>query len=322
MMKKISHAAGLFLSVLLLIQSASATTLLVPGGQVIGLELEDATVTVAAFDETLGRMTEAAGLKVGDKLISINHKPVQSAQDVRSALTQCEGKVEISILRNGKPKTLHVTPEVTKDGPKLGIYLKDSITGVGTVTWYNPDTGTFGALGHGVNAPSGQLVNMNRGHAYEANIVSIQKGKAGQPGQLMGAMRGDSPIGTLSKNTPQGIFGTADKGWSGEMLPVADTAEIQKGPAVIRSTIEGTTSREYSVDIVKIYPNSGASGRNLLLRITDPELLSTTGGIVQGMSGSPIIQNGKLVGAVTHVLVNDPCTGYGIFIENMLNAAA
>jgi stage IV sporulation protein B len=138
----------------------------------------------------------------------------------------------------------------------------------------------------------------------------------------MGSIESRTPIGELTANTAQGVFGIAADPWKGAVIPVAEKNEVRTGSATIRSTVQGTSLQEYSVEILKIYPQDRAGGRNLLLRITDPELLALTGGIVQGMSGSPIIQNGKLVGAVTHVLVNDPTTGYGIFIENMLDAAA
>jgi stage IV sporulation protein B len=153
-------------------------------------------------------------------------------------------------------------------------------------------------------------------------VVTVKKGMAGEPGQLKGAVSAAGQIGELYRNTQQGVFGTSAAGWKGEPLPVGEAEDVRTGDAVIRSTVSGRDVREYSVEILKIYPSSRTDGRNLLLRITDPALLEATGGIVQGMSGSPIIQNGKLVGAVTHVLVNDPTTGYGIFIENMLDAAA
>ena len=305
-----------------LCQDVYAVQLLVPSGQIIGLELADNTVTVAAFDDAMSANAQAAGLQVGDRITQIDAQTIGSAQDVRRALERSDGQVDVSVLRNGKAKQLQITPHITVDGPRLGVYLKQGITGVGTVTWYDPSTGEFGALGHGVNSQSGDLIHMNSGKAYKASIVSIKKGKAGEPGQLLGALQSGEPIGVLSKNTVRGVFGTADTAFSGEPLPVADAEQIHTGKAIIRSTVEGNTTREYSVEILKIYPNSKADGRNMLLRVTDPDLLSATGGIVQGMSGSPIIQDGKLVGAVTHVLVNDPTTGYGIFIENMLDAAA
>jgi stage IV sporulation protein B len=163
---------------------------------------------------------------------------------------------------------------------------------------------------------------MTQGRVYNASVLTVRTGKVGAPGQLMSSVTGGDVIGSLRKNTPQGVFGTADMQVAEEKLPVGTKEDVRCGAATIRSTVAGCTVREYSVEIVKIYPNSGPSGRNMLIRITDPALLAATGGIVQGMSGSPIIQDGKLIGAVTHVLVNDPTTGYGIFIENMLDAAA
>ena len=322
-MKRIANRIALIVVfIFILCQTVSAAQLLIPGGQLIGLELGDHTVTIAAFDDTLGADTRAAGLKVGDKIVRIDAQTVQCAEDIRQALLRSDGQVDVSILRDGKAKTLKLQPKITADGPRLGIYLKQSVTGVGTVTWYDPDSGRFAALGHGVNNPSGDLLNMREGKAYNATVLSVKKGIAGEPGQLLGSLNSSQPIGSLTKNTVQGIFGTADQPWQGNALPIAAASEIRTGSATIRSTVADRQVQEYSVEILKIYPNARSGGRNMLLRITDPALLQATGGIVQGMSGSPIIQDGKLVGAVTHVLVNDPTTGYGIFIENMLDAAA
>ena len=162
---------------------------------------------------------------------------------------------------------------------------------------------------------------MEEGNIYDARILSVRKGRTGAPGQLVGTLAGSEPTGSLEKNLPQGVFGRCKRGWQGNALPVAPQNQIHPGKASIRSTIQGQMTGEYAVEILKVYPNSGSTGRNLLLQITDPALLSATGGIVQGMSGSPIIQDGKIIGAVTHVLVGDPTRGYGIFIENMLDAA-
>ena len=322
-MKKLIQRTGLLVLCLwLTVTSADAAQMLIPVGEIVGLELADNTVTVAAFDENLGAAAQDAGLQVGDRIVTVNGRTIRNAADVKYALDRSDGAVEITVMRNKKSARIRMIPSVTQEGPKLGIYLKQGVTGVGTVTWYDPDTGRFGALGHGVNTPRGELLNMVSGTAYKATVVSVRKGTCGNPGQLMGALTDAEPVGTLYKNTAQGIFGTTQSGWTGESLPVADAKEVKAGPAVIRSTVNGNTVQEYSVEILKVYPNATASGRNMLLRITDPALLEATGGIVQGMSGSPIIQDGKLVGAVTHVLVNDPTRGYGIFIENMLDAAA
>ena len=202
----------------------------------------------------------------------------------------------------------------------MGVYLRQGISGIGTVTFYDPSTGQFGTLGHGVSDAAGSLLKMTGGNAYGADVISVKKGKSGDPGQLKGAAESPEIFGILQKNTPQGVFGTTPKGWEGSAIPTAEYEEITTGPANIRCQVEDDV-REYSVVILKIYPETRTDGRNFLIRITDPELLTCTGGIVQGMSGSPIIQDGKLVGAVTHVLVNDPTRGYGIYIENMLDAA-
>lgn len=295
---------------------------LIPVGQVIGLELRDNTVTVAAFDEELGAASKAAGLEIGDRILSIDGKQIQNAQDIRTALETSNGSVSVTIDRSGARKTFRLTPAITSDGPKLGLYLRQGVTGIGTVTYYDPENGAFGTLGHGVNNSSGALLTLSGGWAYRARVLTVRKGESGDPGQLMGAIESRTPVGKLTANTAQGVFGTTESGWQGQSVPVADSDEIKTGRAVIRSTINGTEVREYSVEILKIYPKSRQNGRNLLIKVTDPELLEATGGIVQGMSGSPILQNGKLIGAVTHVLVNDPTTGYGIFIQNMLDAAA
>ena len=322
MKKLLSRTSILIICVWVLSLSVSAVKMLIPVGQVVGLELCDNTVTISSFDEKFGDAAKQAGLQVGDRITQVNGYSVHTAEDIRYALDRCDGTVEMTVVRNRKESTVRFAPGVTEEGPKLGIYLKQGVTGVGTVTWYDPDSGKFGTLGHGVNNPRGELLKMVSGTAYQASVVSVRKGACGEPGQLMGALKDSKPLGILYKNCTQGVFGKTETGWSGEKLPVGTAKDVKTGKATIRSTVEGDTVREYSVEILKVYPNAAASGRNILLQITDERLLNTTGGIVQGMSGSPIIQDGKLVGAVTHVLVNDPTTGYGIFIENMLDAAA
>ena len=303
-------------------QTALAAQLLIPGGQLVGLELSNDTVTVAAFDDICGGAARDAGLQIGDQLLSVNGQRVHTAEDVRKCLRGCEAQVELEVLRGSKRLQLRLEPSQTKEGKRLGVYLRQGIAGVGTVTYYDPESDTFGTLGHGVNDGKGGLLPMTRGKACDAAVASVRKGKPGDPGQLRGSADGDDVLGQITKNTPQGVFGTSRTGFPGEPLPVAEFSDVKLGAATIRSTISGDTVREYSVEILKIYPVDRSDCRNFLIRVTDPALLEKTGGIVQGMSGSPIIQDGKLVGAVTHVLVNDPKTGYGIFIENMLDAAA
>ena len=320
-MKKLTiRLAASLLTLVLSIQSVSAAQLLIPVGEVIGLQLHTNEVTIQGFDPELGQLAQEAGLETGDQILKIDDTTVTCAEDIRQALQQSDGDVDIRIRRGQSTRELELEPQITPNGPKLGIYLKEGITGIGTVTYYDTQTGSFGALGHGVNDPEGNLISMTQGFAYRATVDNVCKGKSGEPGQLMGSVTDVTPIAPLEQNTPQGVFGIASKAFQGDALPAAAISEIHTGSAVIRSTIAGGKPQEYSVEILKVYPVSADTGRNMLLKVTDPRLLETTGGIVQGMSGSPIIQDGKLVGAVTHVLVNDPTRGYGIFIENMLDA--
>lgn len=304
-MKKLTHfvvAAAWCLWLLPL--SAQASRQLVPVGQVVGLELRDETVTVAGFDDTLGKAARQAGLQVGDEILDIDGMAIDDAGDVKTALSHSDGRVEVRILRGEREQTLCIAPEVTADGPRLGVYLRQGITGIGTVTWYDPETKCFGTLGHGVNSTRGELVEMTAGKVYEASVLSVQRGKVGQPGQLRGSVDGSQPLGTLQKNTRQGVFGSVERGWDGVAVETAAVEDIRVGSATICSTISGSGVQEYSAEILKIYPNNAKDGRNMLIRVTDPALLAATGGIVQGMSGSPIMQDGKLIGAVTHVCVN------------------
>ena len=302
-------------------QNALAAQLLIPGGQLVGLELTNDSVTVAAFDDSCGAAAREAGLQIGDQLLSLDGRQVTSAEDVRRALRDCADTVSLTVLRGSKKIELTLVPAHTNEGKRLGVYLRQGIAGVGTVTFYDPESNTFGTLGHGVSDSGGSLLKSSEGRACDASVASVKKGRAGDPGQLRGNADGDAQFGQITKNTPHGVFGESRKGIAGEPLPIASYADVHTGPATIRSTVEGDRVREYSVEIMKIYPEDRPDGRNFLIKVTDPALLKSTGGIVQGMSGSPIIQDGKLVGAVTHVLVNSPDTGYGIFIENMLDAA-
>ncbi len=298
--------------------SANATAYLVPVGQLVGLQVRSDSITVAAYDDTgNGRST---GLKIGDRITAVGGQPTHSISQVRAAL-QGTPPVELTILRGSRRLTLSVTPKQRDGTAVLGVYLRQGISGIGTVTWYDPATGRFAALGHGVSTPKEGLLKMVSGDIFPAKVSAVQKGKVGTPGLLKGQASSEQSMGTLSQNLPQGIFGTTAQGFRGSTVPVGQWETLHTGCATIRATIQGDTPRDYSVEILKLYPKDRTTHRNFLLKVTDPELLQLTGGIVQGMSGSPILQDGKLIGAVTHVLVNDPTCGYGIFIENMLEAA-
>ena len=301
MKRHISRLSIFFVLLTLLPVRTLAAQHLVPVGQVIGLQLYNDTVTVAAYDDVLGGAAKAAGLKIGDRIVKINDMSITSAEDVRSALDSGGEEFHLTVSRGGKQRAVTLTPTQTKDGPRMGVFLRQGIAGIGTVTWYDPDTGAFGALGHGVCDSTG-LLNMTRGSAYEASVTEVKKGKSGDPGQLKGTARSLEPIAPLLRNTAQGVFGVTTRGWRGEALPVAEYSQIHTGTASIRAQTCGQV-QEYSVEILKIYPQTRSDCRNFLLKVTDPELIRTTGGIVQGMSGSPIIQDGQMIGAVTHVCV-------------------
>ena len=205
---------------------------------------------------------------------------------------------------------------------KLGAWIRDSMAGIGTLTFYDPETGAFGALGHGINdVDTALLMPLESGSIMYATVADVKKGESGSPGELHGAFQVDRDMGELYANTGSGVFGTlTDDSLTDGLrpVPVAARREVKLGGATILSNVAGDTVEEYAVEITKVYPGSGGDTRELMVKVTDPRLLEATGGIVQGMSGSPILQNGKLVGAVTHVLVNNPTEGYGILAETML----
>ena len=224
----------------------------------------------------------------------------------------------------GESTSVTVTPLKGDDGVyRLGLWLRDGISGIGTVTFYDPETGLYGALGHGISdSDTGILFDVATGSIEKSHVISVKKGKRGVPGQICGSFSGTDEIsGTVVKNCEAGIFGEIfpQCNISGKSYPIGVMSQVKEGKATILSTVDDST-KEYEIKILRSMP-FGSLTKGLMIEVTDKDLLSKTGGIVQGMSGSPIIQNGKLVGAVTHVLVNDPTRGYGIFIENMLKEA-
>ena len=317
-MKKLRRAVLALALVLLMGLPVLARQLLIPGGQIVGLHLEGGQLTVVSFSSDQARMLWEAGVQPGDEILALDGQPIHKIEQLQQLLQRSDGEVRLTVRRGQEEKQLSLHPQITAEGPRLGLYLREGVSGIGTVTWYDPHTAQYGALGHGIKNEDGAAA---AGELYPACVASVKKGRSGAPGQLRGRLRSQESCGSIDKNEAQGVFGSSDSGWLGEPLPVASREEIHTGRATIRSTVTGTEPREYDVEIVKIYPEVRKNGRNMLLKITDPALLEVTGGIVQGMSGSPIIQDGRLVGAVTHVLINDPTRGYGIFIENMLEAA-
>ena len=279
---------------------ALAAQLLIPVGEVVGLSLRDGSVTVAAFHEHHGGAARDAGIAIGDEIVSLDGRRVDTAADLFDALKCSGGSVTVTLRRDGKERQVRLCPAVTKDGPRLGVYVREGVTGIGTVTFFDPDSGAFGCLGHGISDSRGTLAPMDGGWVYDAAVESVKRGQVGEPGQLRGAVSSEVPIGTLRRNTARGVFGRG-AGWKGEALPVADSAQVHPGAAQILSNVSGDEIAFFDIQILRCRPDT--DGRDLLLKVTDPELLTATGGIVAGMSGSPIIQDGKLVGAVTHVCV-------------------
>ena len=256
-------------------------------------------------------------------ILSINNQIVSTNQDIAD-IVQSGKPLTIEYSRSGKVSTLTVTPRYStvQKAYKLGLWVRDSTAGVGTVTYIDPHTRRFGALGHGISdVDTGQLMPLSDGEVLQAYIGSVVAGQKGKPGQLKGAFVEDARYGSLDINSQQGVFGniTGNALLTNDEYPVAAADQVHTGTATIRSTVDGLTCAEYDIVIEKIDMNNNDT-KNYVVRITDEKLLAITGGIVQGMSGSPILQDGYIVGALTHVLVGDPTTGYGIFIGNMLSA--
>ena len=280
-------------------------------------------IGLAEVETGSGVLTPGAdcGLQVGDVIEEANGREVESSEQF-AALLQCGGVVQLGVTRDGQELTLAAEPVLGTDGTwRLGAWIRDSMAGIGTVTFYCPDTGAFGALGHGINdVDTARLMPLDSGSILPATVAGVQKGRAGDPGQLHGVFDTDSTLGLLSANTDGGVFGVmADSTWvEGAPVEAAAREEVEPGEATILSNISGERVEEYAVRIEKVFPQREDDCRDYLLKVTDPRLLDATGGIVQGMSGSPILQNGKIVGAVTHVLVDDPTSGYGIWVGRML----
>lgn len=318
--KRLSAAmAALFTMVSLMVPvEAGEVRTVIPLGKAVGIKLfADGALVVAVEDSHV--------LQKGDLLLRLGGEAVSSTEEVQAILAENGGAAMTMEVRRGTELlSLSDTPRQGADGVwRLGVWVRDSMAGVGTLTYYDPEANTYGALGHGIaDVDTAQLMTLHSGAIMPTTVKAVKKGVKGDPGELKGDFSVQRDVGTLTANTGCGIFGAAadaDFFTEGTALPVASAEDIVCGEATILCTVSGDETRAYTVEIKKCYQD-GHEGRDMLLQVTDAALLSTTGGIVQGMSGSPIIQNGTLIGAVTHVLVNDPTSGYGIFIENMLNA--
>jgi len=302
---------------------------LIPMGRAVGIKLFADGVLVVSVSELNGGQrspAEDCGLKEGDLILRINDETIRSTEHLQSILQESgEEPLTLAVRRGGRTTDVDTCALLCDDGVyRLGIWIRDSMAGIGTLTFYDPDTGQYGALGHGItDVDTHVLMPLSSGSIMETTVKAVKKGQRGDPGELKGDFSVQRDVGTVSANTDAGIFGVAEESAfanAGEAVPVARPEEVQPGPATILCTVCGDETESYRVEILRLCPEK-QDMRDLVLRVTDPRLLETTGGIVQGMSGSPILQNGKLVGAVTHVMVNDPTQGYGIFLDNMLKSA-
>ena len=307
------------------------TTTVIPLGRAVGIKLFAQGVLVVGLsdittDQGVTSPARACGLQKGDVITHINQTKVNDIETVQALLQELDGQpMELTVLREEQSQTMTTrAARCSADGGyKLGAWIRDSMAGIGTLTFVEPKTGLFGTLGHGINdVDTAVLMKLQSGAITPASVASVVKGADGRPGELRGAFSSSKDLGTLFANTKQGVFGRLKDpaACSGTPVPVARPEEVHPGKATILSNVSGTTVEEYTVEILKVYDNT-TDTRDLMLRVTDPRLLDRTGGIVQGMSGSPILQDGKLVGAVTHVLVDHADRGYGILAQNMLAQA-
>ncbi|MBR2634436.1 MAG: SpoIVB peptidase [Clostridia bacterium] len=302
----------------------------IPGGELFGIRMESRGLIVTDFGEVStpkGKRSPAgeAGLEKGDLILAADGIPLEGAASLAKIVSKSGGRpILLSLEREGKHLELSLTPALSADagGWKAGLWVRDGAAGIGTVTFTVPESGAFGGLGHPVCDPeSGRIFPLKEGLICTAGLDRIQKGEAGKPGEIVGFL-GRDILGKLRDNGPCGVFGNFTPGHQSgaKPVPVGEKTELCCGKATVLCTVDLQGKKEYEIEIEELL-GLDKPNKNFIVHVTSPELLEKTGGIVQGMSGSPILQNGKLIGAVTHVLVDDPTRGYGIFIENMLKAA-
>lgn len=307
-------------------------TKVIPVGSIAGVKLYTSGVLVVGMSEIEGednkryKPYENSGIEEGDTIIAVNNTKVSTTEELINIVNQSDGNnVEISYVHDENTVNCSITPVKTSGKEyKLGLWVRDSAAGVGTVTFYEPSTKTFGALGHGItDIDTEELINIESGEFVTTKILNITKGESGNPGKIQGTIDNQNTIGSIYKNTQFGIYGKVDDVSSlnldsSKEMEVALREEIKEGKATILCSLDGNTPKEYEIEIEEIYTENDYNNKSMKIKVTDQELIEKTGGIIQGMSGSPIIQNGKFIGAVTHVLINSPTEGYGVFGDIML----
>ena len=304
----------------------------IPLGGLIGMKLYTNGVLVVGMSEIYGednqvyKPYENTGIKEGDTITKINDEEIISTDDMMKIINNSKGKeIRVTYIHNNKTLETNITPiETDKNNYKVGLWVRDTAAGVGTATFYDKNTGKVAMLGHGIlDVDTEELIDISDGKITNTSVVSIVKGENGKTGRIQGIVEGQKDIGTISKNTYYGVYGKIDninelKANSSEATKIALRNEIEIGEATILCALDNGKIQEYKVEIEKIYLNNNSNNKSMLLKVTDEELLEKTGGIIQGMSGSPIIQNGKLIGALTHVLVQNPKQGYAVFADIMV----
>ena len=302
-------------------------TTVVPMGNAIGMKLYTAGVLVVGMSEIEGKKPyENSGIKEGDRIIQINQNQIDNTDDLMKAVNKSDGNnISIKYVRDEKTITTSIKPlKNSSNEYKIGLWVRDAAAGVGTLTFYEPSSGMFATLGHGImDIDTAELIKIANGELVTTNILSINKGTKGNPGEIRGTIEAGHTIGSISKNTKFGVFGTINKTpylntSNTNEVQVALREEIKTGKALIICELENGKKEYYDIEIQRIFISNNKDNKSMLIKVTDKKLLEKTGGIIQGMSGAPIIQSGKFVGAVTHVLVNDPTIGYGVFADIML----
>ena len=269
---------------------------------------------------------ETKDIKEGDTIIKVNNIEITSIEDLQNAINSLSGsEMELTLLREGKILACNLTPaEVEKNEYKLGLWVKDAATGVGTMSFFEPDTMRFAALGHGItDSDTDKLINIDSGEIVTSKVISIKKSESGETGEIKGSILGQEAVGEVLKNTEFGIYGNLNNLSrmnidTSKKLKIAERNQIRVGNAKLRCSLEDGITKDYSILIEKVFFNNNQNNKSMQIKIIDPELLEKTGGIIRGLSGAPIIQGNKFVGAVTNVLVNDPQRGYAIFADIMI----
>lgn len=310
-----------------------AERVLVPGGQSVGVKMDVKGVLVVGLEEIESKNGEKinpgllGGLQIGDTILEINGREVFRADEVQSLVNEIKGVVKLKVKRNNDVRNINVDPALaSEDGLyKLGIWVKDKTAGIGTLTYYDPVNSTFGALGHGIiDTETNSVLPVETGLLLQSQVQEVKEGSNGRPGEIRGIFyHASDPLGNLERNSGYGVFGAVyhpiENPLYEKPLVVGTRDQIKKGSAYILSTLSNNEIRKFDIEIEKIEKQNVPEDKSLVIKVTDKQLIKESGGIVQGMSGSPIVQDGRIVGAVTHVFVNDPQRGYGIFIEWMLN---